>query len=327
MIVLALTQHLLAQSYLGGSAQDLAILYGSISHRSVVCSERILNGYGPQRFRISESNEISAEGTFFKILHNSPKQAPKPPPGLPAVKTSSQVDSIECSIYPLDIVGLVGVNGARTLREKATNPSDLQFQTPSLAQFVSGQGSDSVENLINRGFSKQIIYPSLFGKLWYSCALNFCSEFDLLTAIGQIIDCSLVSTKDKYEFIPNAEKIRTRFLTTYEMFGTDSGDYFTLKQRVRYEAYQQATPEQIIESVTNRKMYLILKLKKGSQLAKDCAALKDAAIAKFRDDENPTANGIIAKVKEGGEISLVMGYAFSASPLIELKDGTSWGIG
>ncbi len=328
MIVLALTQQLLAQSFLGGPGQDLANVYATLAHRSVVCSERILNGYGPQRFRISESKEVSVDGTFFTLTHNKAKETPNPFPDSPVKKNMApEVDSIECSIYPLSFVGITGVSAAKVLKEKTTNPSDLEFLTPSLALYIGGQGSDSVGNLINRGFSRPITYPSFLGLLWYSCALNFCSETDFLNAVAQVVDCKLVTTKEKYNFVPDAEKIRKRFLRTYDMFGTDNGDYFTLKQRVRYHAYQQVTSEQIIESISSKDMYLVLPVSKGSQLEKDCVALREAAIAHIRDDPNPTAKKMFANVKPDGEIKLALGYGFWAVPLVELKDGTSWGIG
>ncbi|MEI8282848.1 MAG: hypothetical protein WCG75_10620, partial [Armatimonadota bacterium] len=215
MILLTLPQQLIAQSFLGGSGQELARFYLLAAKRSVVTSERAVKGYGAQRFAIGEKDKlIYPEGTFLRITHNSPILNLGPDPkGPPTQRQFPNVDCLSVTFMPLAIAGLTTLDSEAQYRELATNTSTLQLTRASpFTKALIGKGSDSIGNLVNDGLTKPITFPTLLGKIWFSCSMVQVSEIDFLNAVAQVADCKLVDKADVYEFVPNIEQVRARLL-------------------------------------------------------------------------------------------------------------------
>ncbi len=327
MILLALTQQLLAQSFLGGSGQDLARYYLLASKRSVVCSERIVKSFGPNRFSINDKDQlIYPVGSSFKITHNSVLQDITPEPKIgDKQRRFPNVDCITSTILPLSLLGLAPIDSDTQAREAAANPSNLSLTPASpFTKALIGKGSGSIDILINMGLSKPLKYPELLGRIWFSCSMVQVSELDFLNAVAQVADCKLIDKPDSYTFLPDGEKIRTRFLNSYKAFGDQSDTYMGIKQRVIYRGYELATTSFIEETVSNPKMYHSMKIPDDKELTENLNQLIKKAIAEFKDDKNSEVSDLVKNIDPNKEITVGYGYGFKFFAIVPLKNGRVW---
>ena len=327
MILHILTQQLLAQSFLGGSGQDLARYYLLASKRSVVCSERVVKSFGPNRFSINDNDHlVYPVGTLFKITHNSILQdlGPDPKAG-EKQRRFPNVDCISSTILPLSITGLAPGDSDTQAREAMNNPSTLSI-TPAtpFTKALIGKGSGSIGDLVNAGISKPINFPILLGRIWFSCSMVQVSELDFLNAVAQVADCKLINKPDSYTFVPDGEKIRTRFLNSYKAFGDQSDTLMGIKQRLVYRGYELATTSLIEEAVSNPKMHQGMKIPDDKELKQYLSQLIKKAIADNEVDENPAARELTKNIDPKGEITVGYGYAFKFYAIVPLKNGRVW---
>ncbi|MEI8281486.1 MAG: hypothetical protein WCG75_03680, partial [Armatimonadota bacterium] len=286
-----------------------------------IVSDRIVDGYGPVRFRKLPDGEISADGTLFATIHNKAKLIIAPDPKAPERPSIySDVDCLQTTCFPLELLGLRPNDSIKQYQERATNPSNLSLFIDSSNKSLIGKGSDSIKNLLNRGFSKPILVPQLLGELWFSCNAVNCSELDFLSGVANIVDCKLTQSTSAYNFEPDIEKIRNRVLSAFRQFGTPSDDLDGLHQKVKYRAFEVASQEIIRESISNPKMYLVKPMPDDRELLSTCKALKAAAMDRFVKSKSSE----VREFKEGAEILIVYGYSFGANILVEMKDGRKW---
>lgn len=329
MVLLCLAQQILAQSFLGGSGQDLARYYLLASKRSVVCSERVVKGFGPNRFMINDIDHlVYPTGTFFKVIHNTALNDLGPDDKQSANQRRFPiVDCLASTFLPLYVAGLTGIDSETQQKEMTTNPSTLSLTTASpFTKALVGKGSDSIENLVNAGLSKPIIFPKLLGKMWFSCSMVQVSELDFVNAVAQVADCKLVNKPESYTFVPDAEKLRGRLMNAYKLFGDPNDTYEGLKQRVIYRAFELASSDTIVGCVSDTKYSQTIPIPDDKELRADIANLVNAAIAKFSKNENPTVRALAENVKPDGELMIGYKYAFSSYVVVPLKNGTVWYI-
>lgn len=327
MVLFLCAQQLLAQSFLGGQGQDLARYYLLNAKRSVVCSERAVKGYGPCRFNQNDNDHlVYPEGSFFKVIHNSPLKDFGPDPNLgPNQRRFPAVDSIVTSFMPLTLVGLQKIDSDSALSEIVANPTTLKLSTVSpFSKALVGKGSDKIENLVNDGLSKPLKYPPFFGKLWFSCSMVQVSEEDFLNAVAQVCDCKLIVSPDAYSFVPEAEKIRARYLNAHRMFGDTTETVDGIKQRVRFRVFELAPSEIIVESVSNPKMGRTVEMYQDKELKDSIVKLIKIAVSTFSTNENPTVKELATNVNPEGEVKIGFSYGFEFYVAIPLKNGNYW---
>lgn len=327
MVLLIYAHQLLAQAFLGGSGQDLARYYLLNAKRSVVCSDRSVNGYGPLRFNRNDNDHlVYPEGNFLKISHNSPRNDIGADPNLGAnQRRFPSVDCISTTFMPLSMVGLQKVGADTIVAEIAANPSNLSINTVSpFSKALVGKGSDKIENLVNRGLSKPIRYPSFLGKIWFSCSMVQVSEEDFVNAVAQVCDCKLVTSADDYTFVPEPEKLRSRFLNSYRFFGDTSETVDGMKQRVRFRAYELAPKEYIEETVSNPKMGHTLKMYDDKELKDSISKLIDLGIETFSKNENSKVRELANTVNRDSEVKIGFSFGFEFYVAVPLKNGTYW---
>ncbi len=328
MITVLVAQQLLAQSFLGGSGQDLARFYLLSAKRSVVCSDRVFKTFGPNRFFLnSEDNLIYPDGSLFSILHNAPIQKIEiPSSGQIRTRQFPNVDSIISTILPLTVAGIVTVDSETQLKEKTTNPSNFSLTPSGPTKALIGKGSDSISDLVNVGLSKPLIYPALLGNIWFSCSMVQASEIDFLNAVAQIADCKLVDKKDEYEFVPDLERLRLRLLNSYHAYGDTSDTYEGFHQKALTRAYEIAAPEILAETISNTKMSKIMPMPDDRVLKSLCLNLKSAAVKTYSKSDNPLVRALAEGVSEEGRMSLGYSYGFGFFVAVPLKNGRLWFI-
>jgi hypothetical protein len=327
MLILVLTQQLLAQSFLGGSGQDLARFYLVNAKRGVVCSDRVVKAFGPNRFSIDQKDHLlRPEGSFLRIIHNDVLEDIPQDPNVPKnPRLNSHVDSICSSFLPLTIVGVVNVDSATQVKEQASNPSTLSL-SPAIpdSKALIGKGAGSIDDLLNAGLSKKIIYPPLLGKFWFSCSMVWVSELDFIVAVGQVVDCKIVNKPDGYVFVPQPEKLRQRYLNAFKLFGDTTDTFEGIKQRVAYRGFEIASSDLIEETVTNPKMSRTIATYQDTELKASIKKLIQAAIEKYSKSENLTIRNLANSVDIDGEVKIGYKYGFNFYVVVPLKNGTVW---
>lgn len=326
MIVLLLAQEFISKSFLGGTGQDLAVFYSGASKRSVVCSEKVVQAYGPCRFSIDQNKYLNPADSMLGANHNSAREKPELETiGSVSPTSYPEVDSLVSSFMPLAAAGLVPIDLAKDQSDKAVNTATLSLLRSGKSNgALQGRGSDFIADLVNKGLTKPVNFPVFFGKFWFSCSLINCSEVDFMSAVAQIIDCKLEVTSGTYSFVPNIEKVRARFLKTYQLFGDMSNSYHGLRQRTLYRAYTIASAEIIQESLSNEKMDRVFRVTNDPELKADLEQLVKAAVVEFSNSKNEHTRQVAQSVKEGGEVKIAYGFGLRFSPVVELTNGRVW---
>lgn len=321
LAALLMGSQLMPQSFLGGTGLDLAKTYQTLSDRSVVCSERVVNAYGPTRFRKDAVGNVSMADPFVQALYNRAQEVWTPPAGSPGgVKVLSQVDTLYASIYPPSLVGVLPMNGLQALREKKNHPGTLKLTIFPNPIGLSGAGSENIRSLQNLGLKKSITFPSLFGDLWFSASLCYASEIDFLTAIARLSDCQLKEDKNSYRLEPDPTKIRERFLKTMEVMGTDTEDWEGIRSKVRYRAWELASDQIVIKTVSDPKYVGEVSFPPDPEFVRLCDQLKTLSIERFVKEGRQEKR----EFKKNGRVRFVYGYAFTVGLQVEMSDGAFW---
>lgn len=328
MVLLTLViQDTLSRPFLGGSSNDLLLNYVRLVRHSAVISDKVANAFGPTRFKLSDKDITVADSDYLSIRQNLTAR-------VTSKGINASVDSLAVNFYPLEKVGISGAGGGSL----AFNLGNASGNAPALDRYlkitfepstrgVTAIGADTLKNLVNLGFSKKIEFPEWYGDFWMRSYTAGCSELDYLTALAQLVDCKLVATEKSYTFEPDVERIRARFLKTYQTFGSISRDLPGIRESILRKCYQNAPASIIKETVSNPKMYVEIVLDNEKELPENCGKLLDASIARFKNVKNPDAVALVNKATaEREKIKFVAAYSYSFGIQVfaQFSDGKAW---
>ncbi len=326
MIALLFAQQLIKTSFEGGTAQELARFYLVQANRSVVCSDGVFKAYGPCRFSVgTESGLMSPRSELFEISHNNiiVRESAVAPAGT-TPRLLSNVDSIKTTVYPLFLVGIGSHSIATDNPVRPVNPAPLSITHPiPTARTFMAKGSGRIEDLANSGFSKPITYPLFFGQFGIACSAVQCSEKDLLAAIAQVVDCKLEEKDGVYNFDPNIERVRQRYLNTLNLFGDQSNSVAGIHQRFNYRAFELASADIIRGTLTERKFSPPDFKISDPDLRRLGKELVDTVLKNYLVDPNPKVRELVDQVDDSVPMGLSYSYGFGCNATLHLKNGST----